>query len=270
MVIAREDRPGDRRLVGYVAGEVQADQLRARLAERLPDYMVPAAVVSVAALPLTVNGKLDKRALPAPDYTDTTRYRAPSTAVEGTLAGIYAQVLGLPRVGIDESFFDLGGNSLLAMRVVAGVRRSLNVDLTVRSLFDTPSVASLSQQLRQPTRSPEVTPVEVLRHGVGVPLFCIHTAVGLSWPYHALGAYLDCPIVGIQQVPDDGPGPSRFAAWRRPMPTLSSRCIPAGHITCSAGRSGGLWCMSLPSSFAGEAASSRGSSFSMRLRAPTK
>lgn len=207
VVIAREDRPGDRRLVGYVVGQVQAEQVRARLAERLPDYMVPAAVVSVAALPLTVNGKLDKRALPAPDYAHTTRYRAPTTAVEETLAGIYAQVLGLYRVGIDESFFDLGGNSLLAMRVVAGVRRALNVDLTVRSLFDAPSVASLSQQLRRPVRSPEVTPVELLRDGVGVPLFCIHTAVGLSWPYHALGAYLDCPIVGIQQVPDDGPGP---------------------------------------------------------------
>ncbi|ARG58814.1 hypothetical protein B1T43_26810 [Mycobacterium kansasii] len=207
VVIAREDRPGDRRLVGYVAGQLQVEQLRAQLSERLPDYMLPAAVVSVATLPLTVNGKLDKRALPAPDYADTTRYRAPTTAVEETLAGIYAEVLGLPRVGIDESFFDLGGNSLLAMRVVAGVRRSLKVDLPVRSLFDAPSVASLSQLLRRPTRSPEVTPVEVLRHAAGVPLFCIHTAVGLSWPYHALGAYLDCPIVGIQQVVDDDARP---------------------------------------------------------------
>ena len=123
VVIAREDRPGDKRLVGYVTGAV-ADpaQLRARLAERLPAYMVPTAVVVVEALPLTVNGKLDIRALPAPEYQDVDPYRAPAGAVEEILAGIYARVLGLERVGVDDSFFDLGGNSLLAMRVVAAVQ----------------------------------------------------------------------------------------------------------------------------------------------------
>jgi non-ribosomal peptide synthetase component F len=111
VVIARGDRPGDKRLVGYITGAADPAQLRAALGERLPAYMVPAAVVALEALPLTVNGKLDTRALPAPEYRDTDRYRAPASAVEEILAGIYAHVLGVERVGVDDSFFDLGGDS---------------------------------------------------------------------------------------------------------------------------------------------------------------
>jgi amino acid adenylation domain-containing protein/thioester reductase-like protein/non-ribosomal peptide synthase protein (TIGR01720 family) len=147
VVIAREDRPGDKRLVGYVTGTAEPAEIRAGLAARLPAYMVPAAVVVIDELPLTVNGKLDIRALPAPEYQDGDRYRAPASAVEEILAGIYAQVLGLERAGIDDSFFDLGGNSLTAMRVIATINISLDAHLTVRSLFDAPSVRSLSQQL---------------------------------------------------------------------------------------------------------------------------
>ena len=95
VVIAREDRPGDKRLVGYVTGTADPAEIRAALAERLPAYMVPAAVVVIDALPLTVNGKLDTRALPAPEYHDADHYRAPASAVEEILAGIYAQVLGV-------------------------------------------------------------------------------------------------------------------------------------------------------------------------------
>src|ERR1700747_3088284 len=118
VVIAREDRPGDKRLVGYVTGTADQVAMRSQLAERLPAFMVPAAVVVLDALPLTVNGKLDTRALPAPDYQDVDRYRAPGTATEEILAGTYAQVLGLERVGVDDSFFDLGGDSILSMQVV--------------------------------------------------------------------------------------------------------------------------------------------------------
>ena len=113
VVIAREDRPGDKRLVGYVTGTADPAAARAALAERLPAYMVPAAVVVLDALPLTVNGKLDTRALPAPEYTGGDHYRAPANPVEEILAGIYAQVLGVDRVGLDDSFFDLGGDSLV-------------------------------------------------------------------------------------------------------------------------------------------------------------
>lgn len=150
VVIAREDRPGDKRLVGYIMGTADPVEARNALAERLPAYMVPAAVVVLDALPLTVNGKLDKRALPAPEYRSVgTDYRAPSGPVEKVLADIYAQVLGVDRVGVDESFFDLGGDSILSMQVVSRARaagvhcrpRDIFVEQTVSGVA---AVASLS------------------------------------------------------------------------------------------------------------------------------
>ncbi|HEY0227248.1 MAG TPA: condensation domain-containing protein, partial [Mycobacterium sp.] len=145
VVIAREDRPGDKRLVGYVTGTADPAELRTQLAERLPAYMVPAAVVAVESLPLTVNGKLDTRALPAPEYQDGGgSYRAPSNAVEEVLAGIYAQVLGLERVGVDDSFFDLGGDSILSMQVAARARAA-GVVCRPRDIFVEQTVARLAQ-----------------------------------------------------------------------------------------------------------------------------
>ncbi len=198
-VIAREDRPGDTRLVGYVVSTADPTDTRAQLAERLPAHMVPAAVVVLDALPLTVSGKLDTRALPAPEYT-AGEYRPPATPTEEVLAGIYARVLGAERVGVDDSFFDMGGDSLSAMRVIAAINTSLDANLAVRTIFDAPSVRSLSQQLGRHASSAEVIPVEILKEGTGVPLCCIHDVFGLSWSYRALGDYLDCPIIGIQQI----------------------------------------------------------------------
>ena len=147
VVIAREDRPGDKRLVGYVTGTVDPARMRAVLAERLPGYMVPAALVALEALPLTVTGKLDKRALPAPEYQDVDRYRAPDSAVEEILAGIYAQVLGLERVGVDNSFFELGGDSILSMQVVAHARAA-GVLCRPRDIFVEQTVARLARVAR--------------------------------------------------------------------------------------------------------------------------
>ncbi|MGA9610525.1 MAG: condensation domain-containing protein, partial [Mycobacterium sp.] len=144
VVIAREDRPGDKRLVGYVTGTADPAGIRAALADRLPVYMIPAAVVVIDALPLTPNGKLDTRALPAPEYAESDGYRAPSSAVEEILAGIYAQILGIERVGVDDSFFDLGGDSLSAMRVINAINTDLDARLEVRTVFDAPTVAQLA------------------------------------------------------------------------------------------------------------------------------
>ena len=144
VVIAREDRPGDKRLVGYVTGTAEPAEIHAALGERLPVYMVPAAVVVMDALPLTVNGKLDTRALPAPEYQDVDRYRAPADGVEEILADIYAQVLGLERVGVDESFFELGGDSILSMQVVARARAA-GVVCRPRDIFVEQTVVRLAR-----------------------------------------------------------------------------------------------------------------------------
>ena len=143
VVIAREDRPGDKRLVGYVTGTADPAEIRTALAERLPEYLVPAAVVVLAALPLTPNGKLDTRALPAPGYQNAG-YRAPASPVEEILAGVFAEVLGIDQVGVDDSFFDLGGDSLLAMRLVAAIETGLDADLSVRTVFEAPTVTQLA------------------------------------------------------------------------------------------------------------------------------
>ncbi len=147
VVIAREDRPGDKRLVGYVTGTAEPAKLRSALAERLPAYMIPTALVVLDALPLTPNGKLDTRALPAPEYQNADRYRAPADAVEEVLADIYARVLGLEWVGADDSFFDLGGDSLSAMRLIAAINTSLNAGLSVRDVFEAPAVARLAPRI---------------------------------------------------------------------------------------------------------------------------
>ncbi|MDT5221927.1 MAG: hypothetical protein QOF15_4032, partial [Mycobacterium sp.] len=160
-VVARQDRPGDRRLVGYVTGTVDGPGARAALAERLPSYLVPTAVVVVDSLPLTHDGELDIRALPVPEYQEDDRYRA----IEKTIAEIYTQVLGVQHVGMDESFFDLGGDSLSAMRVIVAVNAALGADLKVGTLFNAPTVAQLASRIGgdsarlRPLRAVERPPV---------------------------------------------------------------------------------------------------------------
>jgi acyl carrier protein len=156
VVVAREDRPGDRRLVGYVVGAPDAPAearagplaatLRAHLGGRLPDHMVPSAIVLLAALPLTPNGKLDRKALPAPEF-DAAVSRPPRTPQETILCRLFAEVLGLERVGIDDNFFELGGHSLLATRLISRVRTTLGVELPIRAPFEAPAVAQLAQRL---------------------------------------------------------------------------------------------------------------------------
>ena len=132
VVIAREDRPGDKRLVGYLTGTADPAGVRAALAERLPAYMVPAAVVVLEALPLTVNGKLDTRALPAPEYQGADRYRAPASAVEEILAGIYAQVLVWSGSGWMTRSSTWAGIRCRRCALIAAINTALDVDLTVR------------------------------------------------------------------------------------------------------------------------------------------
>ncbi|MEU6041874.1 amino acid adenylation domain-containing protein [Actinomadura sp. NPDC047616] len=148
-VVAREDRPGDKRLVAYTVPAANRSAgsaaLREYVAERLPDHMVPAAVVELDALPVTANGKLDRTALPAPDYGGRAGGRAPLNATEEVVCGLFAEVLGLERVGAEESFFELGGDSLLAMRLLARVRAVFDAEIGIRALFAAPSAAGVAR-----------------------------------------------------------------------------------------------------------------------------
>ncbi|MGH3274108.1 MAG: amino acid adenylation domain-containing protein, partial [Streptosporangiaceae bacterium] len=121
--------------------------VRSRLSAWLPEYMVPTHIVALDEFPLTSSGKIDRKALPAPEYQDADRYRAPTSAIEEVLAGIYAQVLGLDRVGVDDSFFDLGGDSLSAMRLIAAINTGLDAGLAVRAVFEAPTVAKLASRI---------------------------------------------------------------------------------------------------------------------------
>ncbi|HEV2150063.1 MAG TPA: amino acid adenylation domain-containing protein [Longimicrobiaceae bacterium] len=165
-VVVREDEPGEKRLVAYVAGEVDGEALRAHLRRTLPEYMLPAATVVVDVLPLTPNGKLDVKALPAPEYAGAAeRYLAPRTPVEEVLAGVWAELLGVARVGVSEDFFGAGGHSLLAMRVVSRVREVFSVELPLRAVFEGPTVAELAARVEALRRSdpaalPAVVPVQ--------------------------------------------------------------------------------------------------------------
>ncbi|GAA4617549.1 non-ribosomal peptide synthetase [Actinoallomurus liliacearum] len=168
VVVLREDRPGDRRLVAYVTGHGDPVELREFTADRLPGHMVPSAVVVLDAFPLTPSGKLDRAALPAPDTSATAPSRGPRTPAEGIVCGIFADVLGVERVDVHDGFFDLGGNSLLATRVISRIRSAFGVEPAIRALFEAPTPAGLLRTLDTAgTARPPLRPVD---HPPIVPL----------------------------------------------------------------------------------------------------
>jgi hypothetical protein len=150
VVLAREDRRGDQRLLAYLVPLrtpfPTPTELRRLLNERLPDYMIPSGFVVLETLPVTTTGKVDRNALPEPEQAQQElpdTYVAPRTPEEATLAGIWAEVFEVDRVGVEDDFFALGGHSLLAGRIVARIRRAFEVDLPLGALFDAPSVREL-------------------------------------------------------------------------------------------------------------------------------
>ncbi|WP_345675539.1 amino acid adenylation domain-containing protein [Yinghuangia aomiensis] len=226
------------RLVAYVVGAVEPAALRAWSAERLPDYMVPSAVVPMDVLPLTVNGKLDRDALPEPDLADAVSARGPRDEDEAELCRIFAAVLGLPRVGVDDDFFALGGHSLLAVRLVSLIRGAgLSDDpaaVTVATVLTATTPAALAARLRdgRPRADAALAPLLALRpDGALPPLFCVHPGFGLAWPYAALLPYVEPerPVYGLQSPVVAGAEPAAgFAALAAEYLARVRRVQPRG------------------------------------------
>ncbi|HEU4834049.1 MAG TPA: amino acid adenylation domain-containing protein, partial [Pyrinomonadaceae bacterium] len=175
-VVLARDTDGDKQLVGYVVSErpVNSGELRTQLSEKLPQYMVPAVIVELAELPLTANGKLDRKALPEPELSGREQeFVAPRTPVEELLAGIFAEVLKLERVGRDENFFALGGHSLLATQVVSRVQLAFAIELPLRALFEAPTVTALAHRVdvaRAARRQLSAPPIERVERSGNLPL----------------------------------------------------------------------------------------------------
>ncbi|MEV6973095.1 amino acid adenylation domain-containing protein [Kitasatospora sp. NPDC093806] len=214
-VIVREDVPGDKRLVGYAVlapaapdgpavQPVTADELRAHTAADLPVHMVPSAVVLLDRLPLTANGKLDRRVLPAPEAPAAGAGRPPRNPREQQLCELFAEVLGVPAVGVDDDFFALGGHSLLVVRLAGRIRAVLGLEVGIGTLFQAPTVAALDTALSAGARDADaldvLLPLRPTAPGRRNPLFAVHPAGGLSWCYTGLIRNLpaDVPIYGLQ------------------------------------------------------------------------
>ncbi|MBC2906536.1 non-ribosomal peptide synthetase [Streptomyces cupreus] len=183
--------------------------LRERLAGRLPEFMMPAEIVVLDRLPLTENGKVDRAALPEPDPVDG-EHRAPRTPREEELAALFAEVLGLDRIGIDDDFFACGGHSLRLTRLVWRIHEKLGLDVPIRTVFQYPTVAELAAQLSTDVDADFEDPFAVLlpirTEGQQPPLWWLHPGGGLSWPYLGFARHLDpaWPLYGIQARGFDG------------------------------------------------------------------
>ncbi|MEK2490845.1 amino acid adenylation domain-containing protein [Kitasatospora purpeofusca] len=208
-VVVREDVPGDKRLVGYAvlapgADPVTGEELRTRTAADLPVHMVPSAVVLLDRLPLTANGKLDRRALPAPDAPAAGAGRPPRNPREQQLCELFAEVLGVPAVGVEDDFFALGGHSLLVVRLAGRIRAVLGLEVGIGTLFQAPTVAALDTALSADAPGADaldvLLPLRPTAPGRRNPLFAVHPAGGLSWCYTGLIRNIpaDVPIYGLQ------------------------------------------------------------------------
>ena len=202
-VLVREDRPGDQRLVAYVVPEAGADpaagELREWAGRSLPEYMVPGTVVVLDAFPLSPNGKVDRKALPAPVGEPAAAGRRPRTLREQVLCELFAEALGRESVGVDDSFFELGGHSLLAPRLITRVRSVLDVELGVRTLFTAPTPAGLAERLGTDPADDADVLLALRTAGELPPVFCVHPISGLSWSYAGLLPYLPGrPVYGLQ------------------------------------------------------------------------
>ncbi|WP_456269753.1 amino acid adenylation domain-containing protein [Kushneria sp. AK178] len=223
------------RLVGYVVPDSSTapdiDSLKRHLARTLPDYMVPGVIMTLDALPLSPNGKLDRRALPVPDSGEEGM--APTTPRQQIMADLFADVLGLERVGIRDNFFDLGGNSLNALQLMRRLNEALGSNLTIATLFEAPTIEALATLDVQGAASGGLDVVLPLREGGETsPVFCIHPAGGLAWCYAGLARTLPSryPLYGLQArgLLPDGRLPATMEEMARDYIAQMRRIQPHG------------------------------------------
>jgi amino acid adenylation domain-containing protein len=245
-VILREDVPGEPRLVAYVTlhqeklpkDKPQAIELREHAARSLPEYMLPSRIITLAALPLTASGKIDRRALPLPENVPgqtggaPTPFTAPENELEARILEIFREVLGQPSLGVTDSFFDYGGYSLLTARLFSHIHRALGQKLPISLLFDTPTARGLARIIQKGEALPIVVPIR--KEGRAAPLFVIHSYL----IYAALREAIDeeRPIYGVRELDDD-----------KPMGTLEERAAVYSQEIARAYPEGPLslagWCL---------------------------
>src|SRR5947199_3401067 len=215
MVLVREDIPGDKRLVAYLVcapGQtLQVESLRSQLQQQLPAYMVPSAFVPLNALPLTSNGKVDRRALPSPDQSRPgleKTFVAPNTRSEEVLAKIWANLLKLEQVGIHDNFFDLGGHSLLAVRLMSQIEKSFGKKLPLAILFQAPTIEQLAELIIEDVVLPTWSSLYPIQpHGSKPPFFWVHGEASDAFLPRYLGP--DQPLYGLRHQSEDGT-PARY------------------------------------------------------------
>jgi len=212
VVVASEDRPGNKRLIAYVVPEdrkrFNATALRDTLRKRLPEYMLPASFISLAALPVTLNGKLDRKALPSAGKSVEVlrKHVAPRNDTERKLINIWQEVLGIPSISVDDNFFDVGGNSLLAVRLFTRIEKTFHIKLPLATLIEAQTVEQLAGVLSENVRRSWSPLVEMQPKGSRPPFFCVHGASGNVLIYRDLSRHLgpDQPFYGLQAQGLDG------------------------------------------------------------------
>jgi arthrofactin-type cyclic lipopeptide synthetase C len=254
VVLAREDHPGDKRLVAYITATestgddvapaaVDIEALRAHLSSLLPEYMVPAAYVSLAKFPLTPNGKLDRKGLPSPDIDAylTQGYEEPVGEMEATVARIWAEVLKLERVGRNDNFFELGGHSLLVIKVTSMLRQ-FGIETAVADLFNHPTIESFAASLYKPAANAARRGAQRIREGTQTPLFLVHDGYGDELYFSALAQYLprELPVYGLPSVPPGEPRLRTMRAMAERMVNLLQQAQPAGPYRLAGWSFGGV------------------------------
>ncbi|BFM51422.1 amino acid adenylation domain-containing protein [Marinomonas sp. THO17] len=197
---------GSKQLVAYLLSkqnEMDIHEIRQQLITKLPDYMIPSHFITIDEMPLTPNGKINRKALPQPSWQSANHYQAPRNHTEKMLANLWAETLGLTLVGIHDNFFEIGGDSISATRILHKLEHNLGMEIPLGVLFKAATIAELAEHLQQTSNWNPLQPLLPIKSaGDHAPLFCIHPALGLSWGYAAILKHLpqSTPLFGLQSI----------------------------------------------------------------------